>query len=717
MAGASAQYGTDAVAGVLGFVLKDAREGGVLEIRSGLHGRANAGAPGGPGIEPLVPQAGSMSPAYSVAGNAGLPLGASGFANLSFEHGSRAPTNRAVQRADAADLLEAGNASVRDTAQVWGSPAVADDIKLLGNFGGPLTGGLRWHARTGYSSREVVGGLGFRSPHAAPGVFAGPLVGGVETLLVGHREPGVSCPVIAVLDGVADQAALAAVARHPDCFSFGAVFPGGLAPVITARVGDVSAVGGFRGVFADGRGDWDAWVAYGSSEVDLSVAGSVNPSLGMVAGDDGLDRVEPSSFRPGAVRQTEGSAGFRALWAPVDFVDLAVGVETRAERFGVRAGGPSSWAAGQYSSQGFSVGAIGFPGYRPAEEGVSRVLGGASYLEIGLADPGPADRWRVSSASRIDRYGRFGTLVSQNLRGRWVVREEGASSAAVRGSVSTGFRVPTPAQLSVSGSAPGYDLPGGRFVHRSAAAPVLAEGSLRAGGRPLDPETSISGSIGVGLDTRSFVVGVDHYRVTVRDRFELLGLTVRNTSDLFASPLSSPAFFVNAYATSTTGVDLAAAFRPGGPAGADRIEVAYTRASTTVTDVEAALVSEDRITAIERALPRDRWRIAWVRTAPRLDLFFSASWFGAYWDARDAASSASRLEYLPYSGRLVVDVEAGFPTAAGVRLIAGVRNLFGTVPEENRHPGLVGNLYGRFSPFGFNGAFLYTGLDIQWGPR
>ena len=93
--GASAQYGSDAIAGVMNFLLKDDRAGGSIQFNAGTY-RAGDGD------------------AYTVAGNVGLPLGQSGFANLSLEYGNADPTNRSEQRADAAALIAAGNTAVAD---------------------------------------------------------------------------------------------------------------------------------------------------------------------------------------------------------------------------------------------------------------------------------------------------------------------------------------------------------------------------------------------------------------------------------------------------------------------------------------------------------------------------------------------------------------------------------------------------------------------------
>ena len=124
--GASAQYGSDAIAGVMNFLLKDDRAGGSIEFNTGTY-RAGDGD------------------AYAVARNVGLPLGQSGFANLSLEYGNADPTNRSEQRADAAALIAAGNTAVADPAQIWGNPTIEDDLKLFGNFGYLHTNGLQFY--------------------------------------------------------------------------------------------------------------------------------------------------------------------------------------------------------------------------------------------------------------------------------------------------------------------------------------------------------------------------------------------------------------------------------------------------------------------------------------------------------------------------------------------------------------------------------------------
>ena len=151
--GAAAQYGSDAIAGVLNFLLKDDRGGGSLELHTGGFGAGDGGT-------------------YTVAGNAGLPLGRAGFANLSVEYGNAGRTSRSVQRDDAALLIAAGNDAVADPAQIWGSPRIDDNVKLWGNFGHLFASGVQAYGHANYASRRVASGFFFRNPNTRAAVFS-----------------------------------------------------------------------------------------------------------------------------------------------------------------------------------------------------------------------------------------------------------------------------------------------------------------------------------------------------------------------------------------------------------------------------------------------------------------------------------------------------------------------------------------------------------------
>ena len=242
--GASAQYGSDAIAGVMNFALTDDRSGGSIEVKTGGYNLADVSELFSDGP---FPGDGDM---YSLSGNIGLPLGATGFLNLTGEYGNASPTDRSTQRGDALALLAAGNTGVRSPAQIWGSPQVSNELKLWANTGYPLNDDIRFHGHGGYVSKQVEGGFYFRNPGTRGGVFGTSSADGRRILLLGDMldaQDGVldgsaGCPEVPVTDEgvVTDQTSFTQVMSDPNCFTFRKLFPGGFTPQFGSHVTDAS---------------------------------------------------------------------------------------------------------------------------------------------------------------------------------------------------------------------------------------------------------------------------------------------------------------------------------------------------------------------------------------------------------------------------------------------------------------------------------------------
>ena len=141
--GAAAQYGSDAIAGVINFNLKDSPTDGSFEVKYGQYSE-------GDGTTMVF------------AANKGFGIGDSGFVNLTAEWGGADATDRSVQRADAAGLIAAGYQNVNNPAQVWGTPEVEDDYKLWANFGADLADNMEFFGNANYNSKTVTGGFYYR---------------------------------------------------------------------------------------------------------------------------------------------------------------------------------------------------------------------------------------------------------------------------------------------------------------------------------------------------------------------------------------------------------------------------------------------------------------------------------------------------------------------------------------------------------------------------
>ncbi|MDE0503490.1 MAG: TonB-dependent receptor plug domain-containing protein, partial [Candidatus Poribacteria bacterium] len=222
--GASAQYGSDAIAGVMNFQLKDNHEGGAFEFKPGIY-------QDGDGRQ------------FAVAGNIGLG-NADTWTSLSLEYGGADPTIRSIQRGDANNLVDAGNLNVRDPAQIWGQPIVEGDMKFFANYGSTLTDSVDFYGHANYASKRVEGGFYFRNPNTRSGVFS---TDGGKTLLVGDLT-GADYPNIPITNHVPDQDELAKVFRDPNLFTFQEMFPGGFTPRFGAETIDSSVLAGVKGV-------------------------------------------------------------------------------------------------------------------------------------------------------------------------------------------------------------------------------------------------------------------------------------------------------------------------------------------------------------------------------------------------------------------------------------------------------------------------------------
>ena len=487
--GASAQYGSDAIAGVLNFLLKNAREGGSLEFNTGTY-RAGDGD------------------AYNIAGNVGLPLGETGFANLSFEYGNADPTNRSVQRADAAALIAAGNTHVADPAQIWGNPLVEDEVKLFGNFGHQFANRLEFYGHANYAEKKVTEGFYFRNPNNRANIYS---LDDGQTLLVGDRlwaqsgVPGAgNCPTVPIVNNVPNQAALAQVAADPHCFTFRELAPGGFTPQFGGVVSDASVVAGLRRTAENGL-TWDASASYGVHESDFFFLNTVNASLG-------LDT--PREFDPGLYRQEEVNLNFDVSYAATDLVNVAAGAEWRDERFTIGAGGRPSWDVGPYASQGFVSGSNGFPGFPDYTAGAWNRSNVALYGDLELRDPG--DRWTLGGALRFEHFDIFGATTNGKLSARYGLSD----AVSIRGGISTGFRAPTPGQQNTLNVQTTIDPETLQLVDSANVPSTFLAAQLR-GGQPLEPETSFNTTAGMVVDTGPFTFTADYFRVELDNRLAL----------------------------------------------------------------------------------------------------------------------------------------------------------------------------------------------------
>ena len=681
--GASAQYGSDAIAGVMNFTLRDAPSGGAFEVRTGTYRDGDGES-------------------YTLSGNIGLPLGEGGFANLSAEFGASNPTSRSVQRADAAALIAAGNTHVRDPAQIWGAPDVDNDLKLWGNFGRFFSDRLQLYGHANYASETVTGGFFYRNPNTRAGVYS---IDGGETLLVGDvldAQDGVldgsaGCPVVTITNHVPDPVALARVFDDPNCFTFQEMFPGGFTPQFGGDASDASVVAGARGQTRGGL-RWDVSGGFGRHAVDFFIYNTVNASLGPQS---------PDSFDPGVYMQRELSANADLNYAVGDMVNLAGGAEFRDEYFEIGIGETASWEIGPFAAQGFSSGSNGFPGFSDIAAGGWHRTNVAAYgdLEARALD----DRWTLGAALRAERFEDFGTTANWKLAARY-----GLSGAlAVRGSASTGFRAPTPGQQNAFNVSTQFDRELRELVNNGTIPSTSPVAAIK-GGRPLDAEKSMNASLGMVVDAGAFSLSADYFRVGVSDRLALskvFALTEAEAEQLISEGITSAKnlknfrFFTNQFDTRTQGVDVVAAFAPGGSEGDSEVSLAFNHTRTRVTEYNPDVLNETRIEQLEDALPGTRWTVGARRGWRGVSVISRLSYYAGWFDSRDDRS---------YPGEYLVDLEARYAVGESAMVTLGAQNALNQYPEENPDATRAGNRYSPGTPFGASGGFYYVKAALRW---
>ncbi len=686
--GAAAQYGSDAIAGVINFVLNDASEGGMFEAKYGSYYEGD-----GESIQ------------YS--GNVGMPLTDDGFANFAFEFKESDPTSRSVQRDDAAALSAAGNGSVADPAQVWGNPEMKNDIKLFGNFGLDLTKDSEAYMFVNYAEREVEGGFYFRNPHNRGGVNdGGSDSDGNQLLLVGDLTGDMSgnCPTDILVGNnvLQNQRYIDEVANNPDCFAFNEMFPGGFTPKFGGKIVDSSIAIGTKGEtnFLVDELMYDVSFYSGSNEVDFMISNTINPSLGPDT---------PTSFKPGKYIQSEQALNIDFSKFIDSFNDgdlnIAGGFEFRHESYESIAGDYKSWEIGPLGSQGFGIGSNGFPGLSAKSAGKADRDSFATYIDV---EYNVSDDLLISTAIRFEDFSDFGSTTKGKLAGRYQINDE----FAVRGAYSTGFKAPTIGQSTVRNVTTAFGTDG-KLIDR-ATLPPTDPISVRKGGRPLTPEESKAFSFGVVAELESgLFLTADYFNIKVSDRIATVSgikLTQADIDSLLAdgvqdaSSFDEVSYFTNDFDTTTKGLDIVANYSQDALGGENRYALAYNWTETEVTQ-HSSNISDQRVRMIEENLPSHRWSFTTSHDHDSWRLMARVNYFaGIYEDHLD-----SGLPIEDISAEFTIDAEFAYDVNENFELVLGAKNLFDQTPDRNIDwdNEIAGAKYPVTSPIGINGGFYY----------
>ena len=706
--GAAPQYGSDAIAGVINFQLKDDAEGFAFTARG-------AQTYDGDGAN------------YRFGANAGLPVGADGFVNLTAEWLQADRTERQVQRGDALHL-SLNNPDIQNPAQTWGSPDIKNDFKFFANAGLDLSDNAQLYSFANYAEKTVETVFFFRTPDGSdrPQRFSND---GGATVLVGdtNTDNDIFCPRIDIVNGNPTSSPgfdliSAGGALDRECFALAEVFPGGFTPVFGADVEDSGFAVGVRGEFRIGL-SYDVSAHWGRSQADYFFINSVNPSFSNSVANDVIS--------PGFNVQTD--TNFNAdLSYPVDIglasdLNVAFGFEWREEEYEVGLGDPESRDPGDLAGQGFRETVDGFAGFSTRAAGVFDRSNVAFYLDL---ETDVTDRWTLGGAVRYEDFDDFGDTANFKLSSYVAVTD----NFALRGTVSTGFRAPTPGQSnSVRTSTivtAGGVLESGTLSPTDPLAIALAAAIPGAPQpRALEPEESISLTLGALFGVGEIDVAVDFFRIDIDERITLgsdvpVGATLAGggpaaarlqaaidalvaAGDNSAGSISGFNFFVNDFETQTQGVDIVATLPLDLGGGDGKLSLAYNHTDTEVTGASAFL-SDTRIFSIENGLPKNRLTLTGTYLQGDWAFLARGHYYGEIGVGNDLGRGANGNFDGFYGGKFLVDAEITYEFNENMSIVLGAQNIFDTVPDKVPQPeNNAGQIYPEESPFGFNGGLYY----------
>ena len=678
--GASAQYGSDAIAGVINFVLDDISEGGSLTYKMGEYTEGD----------------GATS---TIAGKFGMPLGQDGFLTTSFQIRQADDTSRSLQRPDAAALITKGNTAVANPAQIWGAPKIDDDVTFFMNAGVSNSDGSESYMFGNYSERDVDGGFYYRNPDGRSGVFTQG-----DFRLVGDIDGTCAYSTAGTVDP-SNYALRDTIMADASCFLMNQIAPGGYTPRFVGTITDTSFTTGRRGDIADGflsGYSYDVSGSVGRNEADFGLNNTVNPSMGPDT---------PRNFTTGSYIELEKTFNFD-LQRQYDSLSVAYGLEWREETFEVISGEEASWKAGKYALQGFNVGSHGFAGFSPDSQGSFTRRSYGLYADL---ENQVSDELLLGGAFRYEDYSSFGDTNDFKLKAMYQLNE----NVSLRASTSTGFRAPTQGQVNVVNTQ--TTLVDGQLTQ----AQTLPGFKLGAG--QLKPEEATNTSFGVVYNNNGLSLTADFFNIELEDRVALTSNAAPTAAQVLAmgaAGIPNPEligrvnYFTNDFDTETSGYDLVAVYSMDLMGADSNISAAWNHTETEVTN-SGAVTGASKVKRLEEGLPEDRMTLTLDQTwNDKVSTFVRANMYGEYYAVHaDWFGTTSDAEW-------TVDASVNYQINDNFNVSAGVQNLFDTealkidgsagAKGEGVPGNVLGGIYYETSPYGIEGAFWYVSAGYNF---
>jgi len=511
--------------------------------------------------------------------------------------------------------------------------------------------------------------------------------------------------------------------RAQDNRTLRAWYPDGFLPLISPELSDKSFAVGMKGLMGDYA--YDLSVNTGSNDFAWGMKNSHNATYGTGPG-------QQSDFDLGTLGYSQTTVNFD-LTRQLEMdgfagpVSLAIGAEMRMENYTIEAGEEAGYADGGFdvldgpnAGNGAAVGCQCLPGLSPTNEQDRDRDAISVYVD---AEANVLENLLVNVALRTENYSDFGATTN----GKVAVRYEIQDGVAARGSFSTGFRAPALQEAYFSSIATNF-IDG--IPYEVGTFPNDSEPAIALGAQDLEPETSTNLSMGMTYKDDTFTLAVDAYQIKVDDRITMSETFNGSgaTSDMatFFADRNIPAvggrYFFNGINTETNGLDIVATMTQDLSNGSLLLKAAMNFNNTEVTNkgdlvtpTQLADYTTDQLLGrantvrFESSSPAEMFQFSARVQRPTTTFMVKMNRWG---EVTIPSGSVEREQVL--SSKWTTDMEYSFQATSQVRVSFGMNNVFDVYPDKTIKRNSFNGIFQHsgYSPFGFNGRYVYTRLDM-----